>query len=45
VLYMIIENYRNGNSSAVYQRFREKGRLAREGLEYVSSWVTPDLTR
>ena len=45
MLYMIIENYRNGDSSAVYQRFREKGRLAPEGLEYVSSWVTPDMTR
>ena len=45
MLYMIIENYRNGDSRAVYRRFREKGRLAPEGLEYVSSWVTPDLAR
>lgn len=27
----------------VYRRFREKGRLAPEGLTYVSSWVTEDL--
>lgn len=43
-LYMIIERYRNGDSIPVYRRFREHGRLASEGLEYVSSWVTPDLT-
>ena len=28
----------------VYRRFREKGRLAPEGLRYVASWVTGDLT-
>ena len=42
-LYMIIERYRNGDSLPVYRRFREQGRLASEGLEYVNSWVTTDL--
>jgi hypothetical protein len=27
----------------VYDRFRARGRLAPEGLKYVSSWVTDDL--
>ena len=42
--YMIIERFRNGDPAPVYRRFREQGRLAPEGLTYVGSWVTPDLT-
>ena len=44
MLYMIIERFRNGDPVPVYRRFRERGRLAPEGLNYVNSWVTPDLT-
>ena len=40
---MIIERFRNGDAVPVYRRFREKGRLAPEGVNYVNSWVTPDL--
>jgi hypothetical protein len=43
--YMVIEHFRNGDAVPVYRRFRERGRLAPEGLEYVASWVTPNLTR
>jgi len=42
---MVIEHFRNGDAAPVYWRFRERGRLAPEGLAYVSSWVTPDMTR
>ena len=45
MLFMIIEHFRAGDARPVYARFRERGRLARDGLRYVSSWVTPDLTR
>ena len=45
MLYMIIENFRNGDSAPVYARFREKGRLAPDGLRYVNSWVTADRAR
>jgi uncharacterized protein DUF3303 len=45
VLYMVIEHFRNGDPAPVYARFRERGRLAPEGLTYVNSWVTEDLTR
>jgi hypothetical protein len=45
MLYMIIEHFRDGNAVPVYRRFRERGRLAPEGLRYVSSWVTHDLRR
>ena len=43
MLYMVIEHFRNGDPAPVYRRFREQGRLAPEGLRYVSSWVTRDL--
>ena len=28
----------------VYRRFRDRGRLAPDGLRYVNSWVSTDLT-
>ena len=40
MLYMIIESFHNGDPLPVYRRFRDRGRLAPEGLQYVSSWVT-----
>jgi len=43
MLYMIIEHYRNGDAVPVYRRFRERGRLAPDGVRYVNSWVAPDL--
>ncbi len=43
--YMVVEHFRNGDAIPVYRRFREGGRMAPDGLNYVSSWVTPDLTR
>jgi hypothetical protein len=45
VIYMIVEHFRNGDARPVYARFRERGRLAPEGLQYIASWVTADLTR
>ena len=44
-LYLVIENFRNGDAVPVYRRFRERGRLAPEGLAYVSSWVTDRMDR
>jgi Protein of unknown function (DUF3303) len=45
MLYMIVESFRGGNAVPVYRRFRDNGRLAPEGLRYVSSWVTADFQR
>ena len=45
MLYMIIETFRGGDAVPVYRRFRDRGRLAPDGLRYVSSWVTADLRR
>jgi hypothetical protein len=44
-LYMIVEHFKNGDAAAVYRRFRERGRMAPEGLLYVSSWVDERLER
>jgi len=43
--FLVIEHFRNGDPVPVYQRFRAQGRLMPEGLEYISSWITEDLTR
>jgi len=45
MLFLIVEHYRDGDPLPVYRRFREQGRLAPEGLQYVASWVTEDLRR
>ena len=42
--FVIIERFRNGDPVPVYRRFRDRGRLAPDGLRYVNSWVTTDLT-
>ena len=42
MLFMIIENFRDGDPVPVYRRFRDRGRLAPDGLTYVASWVTLD---
>jgi uncharacterized protein DUF3303 len=44
-LYMVIENFKNGDAVPVYRRFRDRGRLAPPGLAYVSSWVNDNLDR
>ncbi|HZS60866.1 MAG TPA: DUF3303 family protein [Gemmatimonadaceae bacterium] len=44
-VYMVVEHFRNGDAAPVYRRFRAQGRLAPEGLTYVSSWVDDDLSR
>ncbi|MDQ6634298.1 MAG: DUF3303 domain-containing protein [Gemmatimonadota bacterium] len=39
--YMIVERFRLGPRPA-YARFRDHGRLAPDGLRYVTSWVATD---
>ena len=39
MLFMVIERFKNGDASPLYKRFREQGRLAPDGLSYISSWV------
>jgi hypothetical protein len=45
MLFMVIENYRNGDAKAIYRRFRDHGRMMPEGLSFIGSWVTADLKR
>ena len=45
MLYMVIENFRGGDPVPVYRRFRDRGRMMPEGIEYLGSWVTEDLQR
>ncbi|HTC07999.1 MAG TPA: DUF3303 family protein [Acetobacteraceae bacterium] len=45
MLFMVVERFRDQNGKAVYQRFREKGRMAPDGLTFVGSWVEASLDR
>jgi|SRR5215207_1894191 len=45
MLYMVIEHFHEGAQPEVYNRFREKGRMMPEGLNYVSSWIEPTFRR
>lgn len=44
-LYMVVEHFKHQDAIPVYRRFRDRGRLAPEGLTYVSSWVDEKLER
>ena len=39
---MVIERFKEGGAPKIYRRFREKGRMIPEGLEYISSWIDLD---
>lgn len=45
MLYMVLEHFKNGDSRSVYERFATHGRMMPDGLEYVSSWTTDDLSK
>ena len=38
-VFMVVEHFRDGDAVPVYRRFRDRGRLAPEGLTYLTSWV------
>ena len=40
---MVIERFKEGTAPEIYRRFREKGRMMPEGLEYISSWIDSGL--
>ena len=37
MLYMIVEHFKDGDPVPIYRRFRDKGRMAPDGLSYVAS--------
>jgi hypothetical protein len=45
MLFMVIERFKNRDAKAVYERFRERGRMAPEGVTYVTSWVETSFDR
>ena len=45
MIYMVIEEFHGGDPVPVYRRFRDSGRNLPEGLRYLGSWITEDLTR
>jgi len=44
-LYMVVENFKNNDAVPIYRRFRDRGRMAPEGLAFISSWVDHRLER
>ena len=42
-LYMVVEHFKDKDAVPVYRRFRDSGRMAPDGLIYVSSWVDDKL--
>ena len=44
-LYMVVEHFKNKDPKPIYRRFRDHGRMAPEGLVYVSSWIDEKLER
>ena len=45
MLFMVIERFRDRDAKAVYRRFRDQGRMAPDGLKYVSSWIEVNFDR
>ena len=45
MLFMVIEHFRTGCTAEVYRRFRQNGRMAPQGVRYVSSWVDMEFHR
>jgi hypothetical protein len=44
VRYMVVETFRHG-PKPVYDRLAEQGRMLPDGLRYIDSWISDDLTR
>ena len=42
--YMVIEKFRPGKVKALYQRIDEKGRMLPDGVKYIDSWISEDVT-
>lgn len=42
--YIVIEKFIPGRLKDLYQRFAENGRMLPEGVTYVDSWISKDLS-
>jgi hypothetical protein len=45
MLFMVVEKFRNQDAKTIYRRLRDKGRMMPDGLAFVSSFVSADLSR
>lgn len=45
MLFMVIERFHPGRAPDVYRRFHDRGRMAPDGLRYISSWVDLNFER
>jgi Protein of unknown function (DUF3303) len=45
MLFMVIERFRDRDAEAVYRRYRERGRMMRDGLHYRGSWIEKNFDR
>ena len=45
MLFMVIEHFHDRCATDIYRRFRDRGRMAPEGLRYISSWVDLEYRR
>jgi hypothetical protein len=45
MLFMVIENFRNGDPKAVGDRFKRTGRMLPAGVLYYTSWIDPENAR
>jgi hypothetical protein len=45
MLFMVIEHFKGRDAKAIYARFRDKGRMAPDGLVYVGSWIEANFDR
>jgi len=43
MMFMVVETFRD--TTAIYRRLRETGRMLPDGLRFVDSWVAADLGR
>jgi len=45
MMFMVIEHFHRGKVQDVYRRFRDRGRMAPDGVRYVGSWVDLEFRR
>jgi hypothetical protein len=45
MLFMVVEKFRNQDAKTIYRRLRDKGRMMPDGLKFVSSYVSADVSR
>jgi len=41
MLFMVIERFKSGDPRPIGVRFREKGRMLPQGVQYQASWIDP----